>query len=245
MQISNSPSLASLTTRPLVRPAAQVSSKPLTEPPTSPPLGGPSQQPVSIATILEHWGTSNPLADLNTDGIVDAQDLAMASAQENAGSNAISSGWGQSGATDLNGDGTTNATDLAMSLGGPQNPPQDRATIVETLVQAAFEVRDTDANNAISASDFKDNGRIFNHLDLDRSGDIGRDELTKALNSQFDRFHERFPNAQPHAFAKRWLETLTGNRGVPNMANYERVNELFSKGSLPSRNPHSLLSARA
>lgn len=244
MQI-NSPSLSSLTPRPLQRPANPVLSKPPTEPATTPPLGGPSQQPISIATILEHWGTSNAIADLNTDGIVDAQDLALAQTQENTGNNAINSGWGQSGATDINGDGTTDANDLALMLSGPHTEPPSRAAVVESLVQAAFEARDGDGSNTISASDFKDDGRMFAHLNLDRSGEIGREELTKALNSQFDRFHERFPDANPHSFAKRWLEALTGHRGAPNMANYDRVNELFSKGSGESRRPNSLLSARA
>ena len=44
---------------------------------------GTGQPPVDVNTILENWGTSNAIADLNVDGIVDAQDLGV-----------VLAGWG-------------------------------------------------------------------------------------------------------------------------------------------------------
>jgi hypothetical protein len=97
MQISPSASLSIGPNRPLQRPVPQTLAKPPETGGVTPPnaTGGPAQQPIDIAKILEHWGTSNVEADLNVDGIVDAQDLALASAQQNAGSTAVQGSWGQ------------------------------------------------------------------------------------------------------------------------------------------------------
>ena len=51
----------------------------------------------SAATIMQHWGTSNPEGDLNTDGIVDAQDLAMALNAGNDPVSVVQQNWGSSG----------------------------------------------------------------------------------------------------------------------------------------------------
>ncbi|MFZ9914733.1 MAG: hypothetical protein ACO3IB_05270 [Phycisphaerales bacterium] len=91
-------------------------------------LGGTAQAPVDVATIMQYWGTSNALADLNVDGIVDAQDLAMASASPTTGTAAITGSWGQQGGTnDLNGDGLIDAQDLALSLNGQAGSAQEAA----------------------------------------------------------------------------------------------------------------------
>ena len=88
---------------------------------------GTGQPPVDVNTILENWGSSNAIADLNVDGIVDAQDLAMVlrSSQDNDTSNDSSddaSGeWNTLVGGDLNGDGFVDATDLAMKLNAESN----------------------------------------------------------------------------------------------------------------------------
>lgn len=245
MQIQGTPSAmmypARLTQRPVSNPASTV------PPGASTPAaqGGPAQQQIDVAKILEHWGTSNAEADLNTDGIVDAQDLALASAQQNSGVGGVASGWGQSGVSDLNGDGITDATDLAMALHEQSpNAPETRQAVVTNLVDAAFQARDKDNDGSLAARDFADNGRIFKKLDIDESGRVGRDELTKALTAQLDRFMNQVPNAQPSAFAKRWLEAFTGTRPAPDLGNFTRVQELFAKGPTATRGV-GILSARA
>ena len=80
---------------------------------------GTKPPPVDANTILQNWGTSNSLADLNVDGIVDAHDLAMVlNMQEGGGDGGVAGvddGW--SGVTgDHNGDGAVDAQDLAISL---------------------------------------------------------------------------------------------------------------------------------
>ena len=88
---------------------------------------GTGQPPVDVNTILENWGSSNAIADLNVDGIVDAQDLAMVlrSSQDNDTSNDsgddASGEWTTLVGGDLNGDGTVDATDLAMKLNTESN----------------------------------------------------------------------------------------------------------------------------
>jgi Ca2+-binding EF-hand superfamily protein len=83
---------------------------------------GTGQPPVDVNTILENWGSSNAIADLNVDGIVDAQDLAMVlrSSQDNGTNNDSGGDGGDAWTTlvggDLNGDGFVDATDLAMKL---------------------------------------------------------------------------------------------------------------------------------
>ena len=89
---------------------------------------GSGQPPVDVNTILENWGTSNAIADLNVDGIVDAQDLAMVlqAAQDGGtagGSNNDneSEAWNTLVGGDLNGDGVVDAVDLAMKLNAESN----------------------------------------------------------------------------------------------------------------------------
>ena len=88
---------------------------------------GTGQPPVDVNTILENWGSSNAIADLNVDGIVDAQDLAMVlrSSQDNDTSNDsgddASGEWNTLVGGDLNGDGFVDATDLAMKLNAESN----------------------------------------------------------------------------------------------------------------------------
>jgi Ca2+-binding EF-hand superfamily protein len=104
-------------------------------------MAGNSQPPVDANTILENWGTSNAIADLNVDGIVDAQDLAMvlhAAQGAPAGGEDDSPGdeWSSLVGGDLNGDGTIDAMDLAMKLnaetpesgGGSNDSPADDPT---------------------------------------------------------------------------------------------------------------------
>jgi Ca2+-binding EF-hand superfamily protein len=88
---------------------------------------GTGQPPVDVNTILENWGSSNAIADLNVDGIVDAQDLAMVlrSSQDNGTNNDSGGDGGDAWTTlvggDLNGDGAVDATDLAMKLNTESN----------------------------------------------------------------------------------------------------------------------------
>jgi hypothetical protein len=94
MQI-NAPSMLSYAARPVrANPDAFAGAVAPPQEPSTPAQGGPLQQPVSVATVLENWGTSNPLADLNTDGIVDAQDLALAQSSQNAGAQGVLTNWG-------------------------------------------------------------------------------------------------------------------------------------------------------
>ena len=117
MQIQGTPSAMMYPARPAQRPVSNPASA-LPPGATAPAAqGGPAQQQIDVAKILEHWGTSNAEADLNTDGIVDAQDLALASSQQNSGVGGVASGWGQSGVSDLNGDGIVNGADLGLLLG--------------------------------------------------------------------------------------------------------------------------------
>ena len=104
-------------------------------------MAGNSQPPVDANTILENWGTSNAIADLNVDGIVDAQDLAMVlhaaqDAPAGGGDDSPGDEWASLVGGDLNGDGTIDATDLAMKLnaespenggGGNDSPADDPA----------------------------------------------------------------------------------------------------------------------
>jgi hypothetical protein len=89
---------------------------------------GTKPPPVDANTILQNWGTSNSLADLNVDGIVDAHDLAMVlNMQEGGGDGGVAGvddGW--SGVTgDHNGDGAVDAQDLAISLNNAQGGSGD------------------------------------------------------------------------------------------------------------------------
>ena len=104
-------------------------------------MAGNSQPPVDANTILENWGTSNAIADLNVDGIVDAQDLAMVlhaaqDAPAGGGDDSPGDEWSSLVGGDLNGDGTIDAMDLAMKLnaespengGGSNDSPADDPT---------------------------------------------------------------------------------------------------------------------
>jgi hypothetical protein len=256
MHIQSSPALSILPNRTAQRPVPQALAKQPQEagggiPPTA--TGGPAQQQVDIATVLRHWGTSNAEADLNVDGIVDAQDLAIASAEQNSGSTAVQGSWGQSGVNDWNGDGVVDATDLSHALNG-QSPGaaggegKSRTEVIGAIVDVAMQARDEDGDGSIVAGDFKDNGRIFRQLDLDESGSVGREELEKALNAHFERFTERNPNANPNSFAARWIEAMLGKRPAPDLHGMDRISQLFQQGagSLQGRGGlSSILSARA
>jgi len=93
--------------------------------PQQPAITQRSTQTVDANFIMQHWGSSNALADLNVDGIVDAQDLAMAlhTASEGgtAGDNDSASEWNALTGGDLNGDGVVDAQDLAIRLNNDQN----------------------------------------------------------------------------------------------------------------------------
>jgi Ca2+-binding EF-hand superfamily protein len=214
---------------------------------------------VSASTIMQHWGTSNPDADLNTDGIVDGQDLAMALNGPSDTQNTVLQNWGSgsdnaSNNGDYNGDGTVDAMDLAMALNGgntPRSLSNPEATVetkpeqaISQIVEAAFATRDADADDVLEKSEFSDSRRLFKQLDLDRSGSIGRDELTKALTKELESVRARFPDVKPQAFARRWMDALTTGQNAPNMAQFERVQQLFSKSSSPKAS-NQILSVRA
>jgi Ca2+-binding EF-hand superfamily protein len=94
---------------------------------------------VDVNTILENWGSANAIADLNVDGIVDAQDLAMVlSAAQDAPpdggtGDSPEAAWNSLTGGDLNGDGVVDAVDLAIKLndaagessGGSNDSPED------------------------------------------------------------------------------------------------------------------------
>jgi hypothetical protein len=94
------------------------------------------------------------------------------------------------------------------------------------------------------AADPSQGSKVFERLDLDQSGGVGREELTKALFSELERFREQFPSAKPEAFARRWLETLTAGRPVADYGQHQRVQQLFSQPASPWSTSR-ILSARA
>ncbi|MFM7259881.1 MAG: dockerin type I domain-containing protein, partial [bacterium] len=158
MNIQSSPALSLPINRPIQRPVPQTLAKEAqpddgsgTLPPTA--TGGPAQHQVDIATVLKHWGTSNAEGDLNVDGIVDAQDLAIAAAEQNSGSVAVQNSWGQSGVQDANGDGIVDATDLAHALHAQSTPAgsgdSGRAEVIGAIVEVAMQARDDDGDGAI------------------------------------------------------------------------------------------------
>ena len=214
---------------------------------------------VSANTIMQHWGTSNAEGDLNFDGIVDGQDLAMALNGPTDPQNTVLQNWGSGSNSnsvqgDYNGDGNVDAMDLAMALNGGNTPrslsnPESASTdapeqVVAQIVEATFAARDADADGTLEKQDFSDNRRLFRHLDLDQSGSIGRDELTKALTKELESVRERFPQVKPAAFARRWMDALTTGQNAPNMAQFDRVQQLFSKPATP-RSINQILSVRA
>ena len=210
--------------------------------------------PPSAATIMQHWGTSNPEGDLNADGIVDAQDLAIVLNAGNDPTSTVQSNWGQSGEADglsgdYNGDGAVDGFDLAIALGGGASfrsgeSPASDADLVAGIVDSTFAVRDTDADGTLVAGDLEQGPAVFDRLDLDQSGEVGREELTKALFSELERFRAQFPEARPEAFARRWLDTLTTGRPVADYGQFQRVQQLFAK-PMSNRLAPQILSARA
>lgn len=217
----------------------------------------------SAATVMQHWGTSNAEGDLNSDGIVDAQDLAMVLNAQNDTQSLVTQNWGAgsdnaSNGGDHNGDGSVDAMDLAMALNGgnaprsleaPADPaPQTPEAIVAAIVDATFAARDADADGELVAGDFANAhgkaGKVFHRLDLDQSGSVGREELSKALLGEFDRFREQFPGKQPAAFARRWMDALTTGQPLPDMGQHQRVQQLFAKKA-PVHASHQFLSVRA
>lgn len=253
--------------KPVARPgaagAATAAANPLGNSGDGPATGitfrGAEAPAVSASTIMQHWGTSNPDADLNTDGIVDGQDLAIALNGPSDPQNTVLQNWGSGGDSasnngDYNGDGTIDAMDLAMALNGGNTPrslsnPETTVEakpeqVVSQIVEATFATRDADADGELVKGEFSDSRRLFKQLDLDRSGTIGRDELTKALTKELESVRARFPDVKPQAFARRWMDALTTGQNAPNMAQFERVQQLFSKSSSPKAS-NQILSVRA
>lgn len=272
MQI-NGASLSASQFRPLSRqnmPTAPTASAAGTKVPESPASGvtfrdteAPS---AAVSTIMQHWGTSNPEGDMNSDGIVDAQDLAMVLNAGNDPQTVVQQNWGQGGSGaasngDYNGDGVVDAMDLAMALNGGNEPRSAAAPdagsaeptveqLVGNIVDTTFATRDSDADGVLLARDFASTtdastgSKLFERLDLDQSGGVGREELSKALLSELDRFREQFPGAKPEAFARRWLDTLTTGRPMADYGQFQRVQQLFAQRPAPWSNSQ-ILSARA
>jgi Ca2+-binding EF-hand superfamily protein len=133
---------------------------------------GSGQPPVDVNTILENWGTSNAIADLNVDGIVDAQDLAMVlqAAQDsgNGGSNnSDSEAWNTLVGGDLNGDGVVDAVDLAMKLNAESNGGGDG-----------------DGSNNDSSGDGNDAWTTLVGGDLNGDGVVDAVDLAMKLNAE-------------------------------------------------------------
>jgi Ca2+-binding EF-hand superfamily protein len=214
--------------------------------------GGPiglkdAEEPQSLVNrIMQHWGSSDADSDLNTDGTVDARDLAEAlnrqqSAAEGAGhTGKVLDTWGNSGgATDLNGDGTVDARDLAEALNGttagrstsapaPGKPAPEE--VVKKIVDATFAARDADGDGTLVADEFGKNGKsLFARIDLDKSGGVQRQELGKAILADFNKLGAKSKGVSPDAFANRWMAALTGDGPAPNVGQFQRMQELFAK----------------
>jgi Ca2+-binding EF-hand superfamily protein len=212
--------------------------------PQQPAITQRSTQTVDANFIMQHWGSSNALADLNVDGIVDAQDLAMAlhNASEGgaAGDNDSAAEWNALTGGDLNGDGIVDAQDLAIRLnnaggdggtagdgdgatngvGGAaagQSAPETTATpaIVERLTNLILKSLDGDGDGVLTETDFPENLKVFARFDADGNGLLERAELERGLSDEFGRFSKQFTSADPEAFAKRWLEAFTGTLPMP------------------------------
>lgn len=247
--------------------AAQLGTAQSTDPAQHTPgitFRGAEAPTASAATVMQHWGTSNAEGDLNSDGIVDAQDLAMVLNAQNDSQSLVTQNWGSGGENasnggDYNGDGNVDAMDLAMALNGGNSPrslegsaasgPGTPEAVVATIVDATFAARDSDADGELVSSDFgragkhEGGGKLFQRLDLDQDGTVGREELSKALRGELDRFREQFPGKQPAAFARRWLDALTTDRPMPDMGQHNRVQQLFAKKAPHAAN--QFLSVRA
>ena len=220
---------------------------------------------VSVDALMQHWGSSDTEYDLNSDGIVNGQDLSIALNSSTNTQSRVFENWGASGKQageggDYNGDGSVNAMDLAMELNAAGTPrsaevsegpnatpivPPTPQQMVSSIVDATFAVRDVDGDGSLLAQDFEgDNTKVFDRLDLDKSGGVGREELTKALLSELDKFKEQFPTARPEAFARRWMDTLTTGRTAPNFGQFQRMQQLFNAPAAPG-STSQFLSTRA
>lgn len=220
---------------------------------------------VSVDALMQHWGSSDTEYDLNSDGIVNGQDLSIALNSSTNTQSRVFENWGASGKQageggDYNGDGSVNAMDLAMELNAAGTPrsaevsegpnatpivPPTPQQMVSSIVDATFAVRDVDGDGSLLAQDFEgDNTKVFDRLDLDKSGGVGREELTKALFSELDKFKEQFPTARPEAFARRWMDTLTTGRTAPNFGQFQRMQQLFNAPAAPG-STSQFLSTRA
>ncbi len=215
---------------------------------------------ITPAMIMERWGSSDAACDLNSDGIVNGQDLAMALDTTVNTQGTVLENWGATGDAaaqggDYNGDGIVDAMDLAMALNGGNTPRSlespdgggeapSSEQMVANIVDATFAAHDGDQDGSLVTSDFTANSKVFERLDLDHDAGVGREELTKALFTELDRFRTQFPEARPEAFARRWMDTLTTDRPVPNYGQFQRLQQLYSNPASLSSNAQ-ILSARA
>jgi len=209
--------------------------------------------------------------DLNGDGAVDAQDLAISlnSPQNGSGDD----GWSGLTGGDLNGDGAVDAFDLAMSLNGPQTKQAtasvgaepiavgDAATVaanaagetpaaparaIDQVVSGVFKMFDGDRDGVLLPQDLSETPSLFKRFDADASGMITREELTKGLLEEFDRFAAARSDADPSAFSKRWLDVFAGLRRTPDYMAYQKLGELFAQpGGLNPQTASTILSAKA
>jgi Ca2+-binding EF-hand superfamily protein len=209
--------------------------------------------------------------DLNGDGAIDAQDLAISlnNAQPAGGGD----GWSDLTGGDLNGDGAVDALDLAISLNGPQQkqatasvsgapiPVGDAATVatnaageaptasaraIDEVVGGVFKMFDADRDGVLVPKDLSETPSLFKRFDADASGMITREELTKGLLEEFDRFAAARSDADPSVFSKRWLDAFAGLRRTPDYMAYQRLGELFSQtGGLNPQAASKILSAKA
>lgn len=214
-----------------------------------------SPQIVDVNTILENWGSSNPLADLNVDGIVDAQDLAMvlnaaqdAPPGESGGGSNDSPGdeWSALTGGDLNGDGMVDAMDLAQSLNAISSASSTEQ-MIQSLTDLIYQTFDTDGDGVLTESNFPDTSKAFGYFDHDNSGVLERNELIKGLTEEYERAMQSSDLTSPGPFAKRWLETFSGMMPIPTYTSPMRLQDLFGApkpGSLSPLNA-SILSAQA
>jgi Ca2+-binding EF-hand superfamily protein len=145
--------------------------------------------------------------DLNGDGMVDAQDLAIRlnNDQNNAGGD---------GGTAGDGDGATDGVGGAVA---GQSAPETTASpaIVERLTNLILKSLDGDGDGVLTETDFPENTKVFARFDADGNGLLERAELERGLSDEFGRFSKQFTSADPEAFAKRWLEAFTGTLPMP------------------------------
>lgn len=293
------------------------------EPATQPPMMARGQPPADPNLVLENWGSSNPFADLNTDGIVDAQDLALAlnTAQESPGGGgedapdawtALTGGdlnndgsidamdlaiklneqtpsgggedspdeWTALTGGDLNNDGVVDAMDLALKLnaqspaGGGESANNDGSSsregiapanallesgsieivledrkpeaVINRLSKLILQTLDQDGDQALTAADLNGNEKLVARFDLNSSGAIEQDELVKGLREEFRQYRSANDGGGPAPFVKRWLETFSGMRPMPDYSAPMRLQELFApQGRAGSPTSSGILSAKA